>query len=245
MCFSGKNLVDVQGKGLIPMDSLSIGDYVKTADGSFSRVYSFCHIDRKTESVFLQMFATGLAQPLEIFRDHYLYVGRKLVRAGDVKVSDELDERSTFTAIKTVKRRGYYNPLTESGDIVAQRVRASNYVHRLEVSSEMQALASHASLAPLRLICALNFAVCENETCTADGFSNNICHFFSVKQMILRMSPTRQWLLLLCLVPGMVVMLVLEKLFLFPCHRVTVLLGGFLLRKFSSKTPKLSKVKTL
>jgi len=118
MCFSGKNLVDVQGKGLIPMDSLSIGDYVKTADGSFSRVYSFYHIDRKTESVFLQMFATGLAQPLEIFRDHYLYVGRKLVRAGDVKVGDELDERSTFTAIKTVKRRGYYNPLTESGDIV-------------------------------------------------------------------------------------------------------------------------------
>jgi len=227
------------------MDSLSIGDYVKAADGSFSRVYSFSHINRKTETSFLQLFATGLDRPLEIFRDHYLYVGRKVVRAGDVKVGDELDKHSTVTAINTVKRRGYYNPLTESGDILVSGARASNYVHRLEVSPEMQALASHAALAPLRLICSFNFAVCENETYTVDGFSSNLGTIFGVQQMILRMSPTWQWLLLLCLVPVMVVMLVLEEVLLSPYHCVTVLLGAFLLRKCSAKTPKLSKVKTL
>jgi len=44
-CFSGRAEVQVQGKGAVRMDELSIGDAVQVADGAFSKVYSFGHYD--------------------------------------------------------------------------------------------------------------------------------------------------------------------------------------------------------
>merc|ERR1711933_709754 len=43
LCFSGKNTVEVMGQGMVPMDTLKIGDSVRVMGGSFAKVYSFGH----------------------------------------------------------------------------------------------------------------------------------------------------------------------------------------------------------
>jgi hypothetical protein len=46
-CFSGKNTVEVLGKGLVTMESINIGDSVRVGPGNeFARVYSFGHYDK-------------------------------------------------------------------------------------------------------------------------------------------------------------------------------------------------------
>jgi Hint module/LVIVD repeat len=58
-CFSGDNMVHVQDVGLIPMNRLQIGDYVKTSstddddDDTFTQVYGFGHLDRHQVATFL------------------------------------------------------------------------------------------------------------------------------------------------------------------------------------------------
>ena len=65
-CFSTANSVEVEGKGLIAMDALKIGDYARAGKDEFSRVYSFIHRDRDAEAEFLQIHAEGLKTPLEV-----------------------------------------------------------------------------------------------------------------------------------------------------------------------------------
>jgi len=72
-CFSAHNDVEVQGKGMVPMNLIKVGDYVrvfshknhnnhkanniKGADGdnNFSRVFSLAHLDHNLETDFLQI----------------------------------------------------------------------------------------------------------------------------------------------------------------------------------------------
>ena len=57
-CFSAFDTVEAQGKGMISMDSLEIGDYVR-AGKDFSRVFSFAHLDLDAEGNFLQIHTKG------------------------------------------------------------------------------------------------------------------------------------------------------------------------------------------
>jgi hypothetical protein len=105
-CFSAGNAVEVQGKGLVSMDSLQVGDYVRAGENRFSRVYSFIHLDRDIEAVeYLQIYADGLESPLEISTDHMVFVKRAPVRASQIKVGDMLGNKKV-NEIKFVKRRG-------------------------------------------------------------------------------------------------------------------------------------------
>ena len=63
-CFSAFDTVEAQGKGMISMDSLEIGDYVR-AGKDFSRVFSFAHLDLDAEGNFLQIHTEGSVAPLE------------------------------------------------------------------------------------------------------------------------------------------------------------------------------------
>ena len=45
VCFSGENVVELEGGMSVQMKNLRIGDVVETGDGKFTRVYSFGHYE--------------------------------------------------------------------------------------------------------------------------------------------------------------------------------------------------------
>jgi len=169
-CFSRFNNVEVQGKGMTAMDSIKVGDYVRTGNNDFSRVFSLAHLDHEFEADFLQVYAEGLEKPLEITGMHMLFASGKAIRADEVSVGDMLGE-SKVSDIKSVKRNGVYAPITESGDIVVSGIHASSYYAFLDRIPFNQHVMSHFFFAPHRLMCSFDFDLCENESHT-NGYTN-------------------------------------------------------------------------
>jgi len=168
-CFSRFNDVEVQGQGMTSMDAIKVGDYVRTGT-DFSRVFSLAHLDHEFEADFLQIYADGLQKPLEITGMHMLFSSGKAVRADEVSVGDMLGE-SKVSEIKSVKRTGVYAPITESGDIVVNGIRASSYFAFLDQVPFNQHVMSHFFFAPHRMMCSFDFKMCENEGHT-NGYTN-------------------------------------------------------------------------
>lgn len=170
-CFSAMNTVEVQGKGFIQMDSLEIGDYARAENGKFSRVFSFAHLDNEVETDFFQISAEGLETPLEITGRHFVFVSDKAIRADSVKVGDMLGN-NMVSDIQTIKRKGVYAPVTESGNIMVSSVLASSYVSFLDKIYLDENMMTHMFFAPQRVACNINFSWCKNETYSKDGYSN-------------------------------------------------------------------------
>jgi len=170
-CFSSANTVEVKSKGLILMDSVKIGDSVRSGKDQFSRIYSFIHLNRDIEADFLQIHTNGLRTPLEVSPDHMVFIENDLfpVRASHVKIGDMLGE-NRVSEIKTVKRRGVYAPVTESGNIVVSGVITSSSAAVLPYAPIDQHFGAHAFFALRRLICTYNFGICKNEKYTEHGF---------------------------------------------------------------------------
>jgi hypothetical protein len=204
------NTIHVQGKGMIQMKDLQIGDFVDDGNDSFSRVYSFSHLDKKTEASYLQIFAAGLENPLEISPDHYLFVTKNefqsaptttAARARVVQVGDVLESGHAVTEIETIQRHGMYAPVTESGKLVVSGVLASSYVAVLDVSPRWHVAISHAIVSPLNWICnRFSFEICERETYT-DGFSNYYYRVIDLGFHIARLTPRLQAVVVVGLTP--------------------------------------------
>ena len=181
-CFSSNNTVEVLGKGLATMDSINIGDSVLVGSGNkFARVYSFGHYAKNVLAEYVQIRTDISAPPLELTKDHMVFVQEgyfsKSVPASSVNVGDKLivangDAVAEVRKIERVTRRGAFAPFTKTGTIVVSDVLASNYVWSLmdESPVSMQWMA-HAFNAPHRMVCALSFEICENETYT-NGISD-------------------------------------------------------------------------
>jgi len=99
LCFSGRNTVELMGRGLVRMDTLSIGDYVRVQGGKFSKVYSFGHYNTNKPAEYLQLFFSsddairkkkGSSTPLEMSEDHMVFV---------VTLRDDGDKKSTTTVV--------------------------------------------------------------------------------------------------------------------------------------------------
>lgn len=173
ICFSGGNKVHVRGKGLVQIRSLQVGDYVLAGGGKFSRIYSFNHLDHRKPAEYLQIYMTGVPEPVEISELHMLWVNNKMATAATVKEGDVVlykERKAVVEKIKVVHRIGAYAPVTESGDILVGGVLCSCFFAILDHSPIGQHLATHAFLAPLRLLCSLVFNVCEQES-YVDGYS--------------------------------------------------------------------------
>jgi len=152
------------------MDAIKVGDFVRTSDDDFSRVFSLAHLDHNFEADFLQIYSEGLEKPLEITAMHMLFSSGKAVRADEVTVGDMLGQ-SKVLEIKSVKRTGVYAPITESGDIVVSGIRASSYFAFLDRVPFNQHVMSHFFFAPHRMMCSFDFKMCENEGHT-NGYTN-------------------------------------------------------------------------
>jgi len=237
-CFSLTNTVEVQDKGLISMDSLQIGDLVRAGSNRFSRVYSFIHLDHDAEANFLQIHTAGWDTPLEMTPEHMVFVDGAAVCASQVKVGDMLGENKV-SAIKPIKRRGVFAPVTESGDIVVSGALASSYAAVVTYAPVNQHYGAHAFFAARRLVCALNFDICEGET-YVDGIPtwlSSVIHFVAIVED----NPAIQFCVSILALPFITATFVLEQWILSPF----LSLGMFVLGLFVFKKVKASKVKAL
>jgi Hint module/Gametolysin peptidase M11 len=210
-CFSGENVVSVLAKGDIRLESLEIGDYVRSSselgDGTYSRVYGFLHLQRQLSTEYLKFtFGKENALDLEVSPKHLLYSKGRTIAAGHVKVGDVLDGKDGETllviGIAIVQRDGVYAPATESGDIVVSGVRASNYVNLLDTSAIDQHTMSHAFLAPMRFVCTLHFDWCQQETYTEqEGYSHWVKYFVWISDILNPLGYAVQYLTTLLVSP--------------------------------------------
>lgn len=202
-CFPGASHVNVLDKGILRMDEIKIGDNVDVGDGKFSKVYGFGHYNQDGVAEFLQLFGSDLNLPLEITKDHMVFIEeRGAVPAGNVKVGDNLvltDGTTAVTKISTVKRAGVFAPFTHSGTIAVNNVVASSYVSLQEGAEHLTVggvkLASHhwiahALQAPHRIVCNLNANFCAKETYTKEGIATWVHRPLLAAQWFVEQNPT-------------------------------------------------------
>jgi Hint module len=234
------NTVEVQGKGFIPMEELEIGDYVRSGSagqgGTFSRVFSFAHLDRDYETEFIQIFSNGKKdEPIELTYNHLMFVNNKAapVRADAVKVGDALDDQHKVTEIKQVVRRGIYAPVTESGDLVVSGVRASSYVAVMDNVLVDQHAMTHMFFAPCRMICSINFDWCKEETYSKEGYSNLYSWALKMYVRANDFSAPMKHLMTLMVVAILPTWYAMEQFYVAPGLSFAVL--GYLIYKMTSK----------
>jgi hypothetical protein len=132
-CFSPIATVVVQGKGVVAMYDLQVGDKVLSANNRFQTVYTFTHMHRTKPSVFLQIYAGEPSEmPVELSAIHMLFLEGKanpvpalLVKVGDVLAG--ADGPRVVTKIGRVDREGFYAPHTTDGRIMVDGILASAY----------------------------------------------------------------------------------------------------------------------
>jgi len=228
-CFSAFNTVEVQGKGMISMDSLEIGDYVRSGK-DFSRVFSFGHLEPDAEANFLQIHTEGSVAPLEITDKHMVFRKDKAVRAEEVLVGDMLGDNKV-TKITSTKRTGLYAPITYDGSIVVNGIKSSCYVQFLDHVPADQHQFVHMFFSLQRVACSVNFGWCEAETYT-DGLSDYSSWAIKTYSYCNQFSAPVQWLL--TVICGLILptWYFVEQLYLSPI----LLAVGFLLYKSIKKS---------
>ena len=134
-CFSLESTVVVEGKGLISMKDLAVGDMVLSDEhGSYSKFYSWGHLNKNVPTQFLRIYTEISTKPLELTHNHLIYKASDdmPVPASSIKVGDVLktaaDGPAKVTFVKTITRKGILNPFTLSGSIVVDGIVASNHV---------------------------------------------------------------------------------------------------------------------
>jgi len=202
-CFSGRSMVEVEGHGAVPMDTLKVGDHVRVRNGSYSRVHSFGHYQPNAKGEFLQILTAGTrtsGKPLEITADHLLYVHNvmnkreEVVPAGEIKIGDYLvtdGGTAEVVAIHKTQTAGLYSPLTATGEIAVGGVLASNYVSRSWLESRVSGnalhLLQHGAATSHRIFC--EWFGCQQETYDeVTGFSPLVAFWYRLEQWQLRLS---------------------------------------------------------
>lgn len=226
-CFSAKNLVEVQGKGLVTMDQLRIGHYVRTSQNEYSLVYSFGHYDTTAQAPFLQIHALDMDRPLEVSREHMVYIlddsTPMLVPAGHVNVGDELwttDGKATkVVEIGRTRTVGVFAPYTVTGDISVNGVVASTYVAILNQQNmpagwPVQHFMQHSLNAPHRIWCYMSLDSCRQEAYSA-GISLWVVPHRAMADCFARRHSVIQFAFLyLVAIPGHMMLMISEKLIL-------------------------------
>jgi len=253
-CFSGQSLVEVEGQGSTRMDALKIGDAVLTADGSYSKVYSFGHYDSNTKTEYLQIqVATDkYHHPLEITSEHLLYKHilqtkkKEAVPAGSIKVGDWIVAENgapvKVSSIAKVSRVGAYAPLTTTGNVVVNSILASNYMSRMwvkDVPGQMLHYLQHGGTLPYRIYCTV--VGCHGEIYNKEtGFSPWVMFWYHIEQWQLGLHPILQALFFmvgavpatLVVVVGMLLTVPISTTFM---HLMVCLAGYYIWKKAPGK----------
>jgi len=178
-CFAPSMTTFVEGKGLVAMKDLRVGDRAMTSAGTYQKVYAMDHFHAFKPTEFLQIHTTQTKKqqqpppPLELTPLHMLFlrgksnpVPAKLLKVGDfVQTMMDPDDSTTvearrITKIVKVVRNGFFNALTEDGTIVVNGVISSAYpamsgteyieVGKWKIMSHQEWV--HLALLPIRTI---------------------------------------------------------------------------------------------
>lgn len=177
-CFSSVATVQVQGKGATSMKDLNVGDKILTGNQVYQTVYAFAHREHTKTIDFIQLHSKEHGMPLEISREHLVFLAGKTnpVRADWVEVGDILqsgDHRGVeVSKITSIARQGLYAPLTLDGTLVVNGIKASSYIslqknapEYVQLQNGVQAMSQHnlihLALSPFRMVCM--------------GLSSNLC----------------------------------------------------------------------
>ena len=146
-CFPAASTVLTEGKGLVRVDALEVGDRVLTAaeDGTvrFEDVFFFSHRDRHTRNIFL-LVTTERGEQITISPLHLIPVNidgflmftlipARELRPGDVVFTAQIKTHTPslgiakVCSITTVVREGLYCPHTSSGSVFVDNVLSSCY----------------------------------------------------------------------------------------------------------------------
>lgn len=134
-CFPGSATVRVEGRGVVRMNELRIGDRVfagmdENGEELFSDVFFFSHRDQSKWSQFVRIH-TAAGPLLDISSGHYLHVNRGMMAAKGVRVGDFVESPGNglvnVVAVEFVWQRGLYNPQTADGNIVVNDIRTSTF----------------------------------------------------------------------------------------------------------------------
>ena len=243
------------------MSALQVGDFVRTSNNKFTRVFSFGHLDRESEADYLQIYyhSGDDDPPLEISAAHLVFTNGKAVAAEQVRVGDVLDgkehnQKVAVTSIVTIKRRGLYAPFTESSDLLVSGVLASNYVAILDQKTvPYQHALAHAVVAPTRIVCSITPEFCQSES-HENGISSL---YWPIVQAADRLGAMNSWIQLVVSVlvlPFLAVFVALEQIVLLLATRstaVAVLVAttattiGAYITLFHSRRCRSKTVKTL
>lgn len=166
-CFSAESTIQVRGKGEVAMRDLKVGDEVLSwRSNHYQPVYTFLHRNELVKAEYLRV-ETNLSssKPLEITRDHLLYVQGKSspVPAGSVVVGDILQgkggEPASVTDIASIWRTdGVFAPATPDGTLVVDGIQVSSYVVLMGMENHYflgldTAFVQHMALSPFRFFC--------------------------------------------------------------------------------------------
>jgi Hint module len=186
-CLSRYATVEVQGIGSIPIDQLQIGQYVKTQNNLYTRVYSFGHYAHHIETEFLvfelqhdpNTNTNNETSWIEISSQHLIFASRKdgdsksehllsPIPAHDVVIGDVLSNQQVVISIDRITRQGVYAPFTESGDfMIHPNILISNYVQLIDSNWMIwnhQHTIGHILLYPYRFFCSYLMNQCRQET---------------------------------------------------------------------------------
>lgn len=167
----------IKNIGYKRLDAVKIGDYIKSSNGDFTRVYGFGHLDPYLESEFLQLHSQSHTIPLfsylEVSPMHLVSIDlnnqTNMVRASDVAIGDKLSGMNV-KKIQIVVRQGLYAPLTYSGDFMVNGVIVSNYIDVVDHGwIRSQHTIGHILFFPQRIFCSYFMKTCINEN-YVDGY---------------------------------------------------------------------------
>jgi len=137
ICFSGENVVDIEGTGPTLMKDVKTGDKVMVQEGRYETIYSFGHRNTAIPAEYLQI-STKEGDTIELSENHMIFSQGKAVAANTIQVGDVIDKDGppvVVTLIQTVTRNGVYAPFTTSGVIFVNGFRASCYVDMMASAS--------------------------------------------------------------------------------------------------------------
>ena len=165
-------------------------------DGSYTTVDSFGHLNRNDMTEFLQIkMEDSKFPPLEVTADHLVFVDNAglvsadRVRPGDrlvISMKDNSSTTATVLSVSKVQRRGMYAPFTNSGNIVVNRIAASNYIALPPVFQEHLSFAEqhwlqHTAYTPYRVFCRLK-GCSEEKRNEATGLSHAVLMWLPLVQ---------------------------------------------------------------
>lgn len=159
VCFPAGGKVETETGQKLRMDTLQVGERVlvdaqhsvRGVVRAFSEVFAFTHSDAGAVHAFTQL-TTETNLTVELTPGHYIYANKKAVPAGAVREGDWLMDgvegrMARVKKVRTVVRRGLYNPQTFHGNLVVDGVVATTYS-----SAFYDMGAAHALLAPVRFL---------------------------------------------------------------------------------------------